>query len=87
MADIEQGIVTLAFGLLSFGLMPAGPTQTASWFRGKKGWFTARYVPASLLRQLPTARYSAAREGFLELALDDALRTCADNYKGRRSFS
>lgn len=36
-------MVTLVFGLLSFGLMPAGPTQTASWFRGKKGWFTARY--------------------------------------------
>jgi len=27
--------------------MPAGPTQTASWFRGKKGWFTARYVELS----------------------------------------
>jgi hypothetical protein len=37
-----EGLVTLVFGLLSFGLMPAGPTQTASWFRGKKGWFTPR---------------------------------------------
>ncbi|KAK0655033.1 major facilitator superfamily domain-containing protein [Cercophora newfieldiana] len=37
-----EGLVTLIFGLLSFGLMPAGPTQTASWFRGKKGWFTPR---------------------------------------------
>ncbi|KAK3364565.1 major facilitator superfamily domain-containing protein [Lasiosphaeria hispida] len=37
-----EGVITLIFGLLSFGLMPAGPTQTASWFRGKKGWFTPR---------------------------------------------
>jgi hypothetical protein len=22
--------------------MPAGPCSTASWFRGKKGWFTER---------------------------------------------
>jgi hypothetical protein len=23
-------------------MMPAGPTETASWFRGKNGWFTSR---------------------------------------------
>lgn len=39
-----QGMVTLVFGILSFGLMPAGPTQTAGWLRGEKGWFTPRYV-------------------------------------------
>jgi len=38
----DQGLVTLVFGLLAFGLMPAGPTQTASWFRGKEGWFTPK---------------------------------------------
>ncbi|KAK3695735.1 major facilitator superfamily domain-containing protein [Podospora appendiculata] len=37
-----EGLITLGFGLLAFGLMPAGPTQTASWFRGEKGWFTPR---------------------------------------------
>ncbi|KAK5652713.1 hypothetical protein OQA88_10307 [Cercophora sp. LCS_1] len=37
-----EGLITLVFGLLAFGLMPAGPTQTKSWFRGKKGWFTKR---------------------------------------------
>ena len=31
-------------GLLAFVLMPASPTQTASWFRGKNGWFTQRRV-------------------------------------------
>ncbi len=39
--------MTLIFGIVSFGLMPAGPTQTASWFRGKKGWFTPRCVPVT----------------------------------------
>lgn len=24
--------------------MPPGPTQTANWSRGKKGWFTERYI-------------------------------------------
>ncbi|KAL2158875.1 hypothetical protein VTH06DRAFT_4067 [Thermothelomyces fergusii] len=37
-----EGLLTLIIGLLSFLLMPAGPCQTASWFRGKKGWFTER---------------------------------------------
>ncbi|KAI0095423.1 MFS general substrate transporter [Hypoxylon sp. NC0597] len=37
-----EAIITLIVGLFSFVLMPAGPCQTASWFRGKKGWFTTR---------------------------------------------
>ncbi|TLD23016.1 hypothetical protein PspLS_07062 [Pyricularia sp. CBS 133598] len=37
-----EGLVTLIIGLLAFGLMPAGPCQTANWFRGKKGWFSER---------------------------------------------
>lgn len=37
---IIEGSVTAIIGILSWGLMPAGPCQTASWFRGKKGWFT-----------------------------------------------
>lgn len=35
--------MTLMIGLFSFVLMPAGPCQTAHWFRGKKGWFNERY--------------------------------------------
>ncbi|KAF2708578.1 MFS general substrate transporter [Pleomassaria siparia CBS 279.74] len=35
-----EGLITLVIGLLSFGLMPPGATQTAHWFRGKNGWFT-----------------------------------------------
>jgi len=37
-----EGLITLVVGVLGFLLMPASPTQTASWFRGKKGWFTPR---------------------------------------------
>lgn len=37
-----QGCITLAIGLLSYGMMPSSPTATASWFRGRKGWFTER---------------------------------------------
>ncbi|KAK2794151.1 hypothetical protein FQN52_009233 [Onygenales sp. PD_12] len=39
---IPDGLFTLVFGILSIGLMPASPTQTANWLRGKKGWFTER---------------------------------------------
>jgi hypothetical protein len=39
-----EGLITLIVGIASFILMPASPTQTASKFRGKKGWFTERYV-------------------------------------------
>lgn len=38
----EQGLLTLIVGLLAYVLMPSSPTSTASWFRGKKGWFTER---------------------------------------------
>ncbi|KAI1469392.1 MFS general substrate transporter [Daldinia caldariorum] len=37
-----EALITLIVGLFSFVLMPAGPCQTASWFRGKNGWFTPR---------------------------------------------
>lgn len=37
-----EGLITLLCGILAFGLMPASPTQTASWFRGKSGWFNER---------------------------------------------
>lgn len=32
----------MLIGLFSFVLLSAGPCQTASWFRGKAGWFTER---------------------------------------------
>ena len=36
-----EGIFTCVCGLLSFALMPPGPTQTKAWFR-PNGWFTER---------------------------------------------
>ncbi|KAL2207379.1 MFS general substrate transporter [Sarocladium strictum] len=37
-----EGLLTLVVGVLAFGLMPASPTQTSGWLRGKKGWFSER---------------------------------------------
>ncbi|KAK1765846.1 MFS general substrate transporter [Phialemonium atrogriseum] len=37
-----EGLITLVVGIFSFLLMPAGPCQTQSWFRGKNGWFSPR---------------------------------------------
>jgi hypothetical protein len=37
-----EGALTALIGLVSWFYLPPSPTQTASWFRGKKGWFTER---------------------------------------------
>ncbi|KAM3466300.1 hypothetical protein NHJ6243_001040 [Beauveria neobassiana] len=37
-----EALLTFLIGVLSWLLMPPGPCQTASWFRGKTGWFTER---------------------------------------------
>ncbi len=44
-----EGGFTLAVGLLSFALMPPGPTQTKTWYR-PKGWFTERYAGLCIQR-------------------------------------
>ena len=38
-----EGCLTLLIGLISFVMMPPGPTQTKAWYR-PKGWFTERLV-------------------------------------------
>lgn len=38
-----EGGLTLVVGLLSFVMMPPGPTQTRTWYR-PKGWFNERYL-------------------------------------------
>jgi len=35
-----EGIVTGIIGFISYFYLPPSPTQTASWFRGKNGWFS-----------------------------------------------
>jgi len=37
-----EGALTALIGLVSWFYLPPSPTQTASFFRGKKGWFTER---------------------------------------------
>ncbi|KAH7270799.1 major facilitator superfamily domain-containing protein [Fusarium redolens] len=37
-----EAIGTFIVGLFSWVLMPPGPCQTKSWFRGKNGWFNER---------------------------------------------
>ena len=35
-----EGTLTGIIGIATYFYLPPSPTQTASWFRGKKGWFT-----------------------------------------------
>ena len=35
-----EGTITGLIGIATYFYLPPSPTQTASWFRGKKGWFT-----------------------------------------------
>lgn len=37
-----EGGLTVLIGIFSWFYLPPSPTQTASWFRGKDGWFTER---------------------------------------------
>ncbi|KAJ5639708.1 uncharacterized protein N7484_007570 [Penicillium longicatenatum] len=37
-----EGLITGVIGLIAAVWMPASPTQTAGWFRGKNGWFNER---------------------------------------------
>lgn len=37
-----EGTLTGCIGIVSYFYLPPSPTQTASWFRGKDGWFTER---------------------------------------------
>ncbi|KAK9451835.1 major facilitator superfamily domain-containing protein [Limtongia smithiae] len=37
-----EGCITAVIGLLACLLMPPSPTKTASWFRGRNGWFSER---------------------------------------------
>jgi MFS family permease len=37
---VIEGSLTGLIGILSWFYLPPSPTQTASWFRGKDGWFT-----------------------------------------------
>ncbi|KAL8408310.1 hypothetical protein RB594_006926 [Gaeumannomyces avenae] len=60
-----EGLLTLIVGLFAFLLMPAGPCQTASWFRGKNGWFDERQekiIVNRVLREDPSKSSMHNRE-------------------------
>ncbi|KAF9566927.1 MFS general substrate transporter [Agrocybe pediades] len=60
-----EGILTLVIGLITFFMMPAGPTQTKTWFR-PKGWFTEReevIMVNRVLRDDPAKSDMHNREG------------------------
>lgn len=61
-----EGAMTLVIGLFSFVMMPASPTATVNWFRGKKGWFTEReetVMATRILRDDPTKGDMHNRQG------------------------
>lgn len=37
-----EGTLTGIIGIVTYFYLPPSPTQTASWFRGKNGWFSER---------------------------------------------
>ncbi|KAK7465323.1 hypothetical protein VKT23_005302 [Stygiomarasmius scandens] len=60
-----EGLFTLLIGLLSFFMMPPGPTQTKAWFR-PKGWFSEReeiILVNRVLRDDPSKSDMHNREG------------------------
>ncbi|KAF9225352.1 hypothetical protein BS17DRAFT_801418 [Gyrodon lividus] len=72
-----EGLITFVVGVVSFFLMPPGPTQTKAWFR-PRGWFTEReeiIMVNRVLRDDPTKSDMHNREG---LALSMIWETICD---------
>ncbi|KAJ0159933.1 putative transporter [Colletotrichum tanaceti] len=74
---LVEGLFTLVVGVFGFLLMPAGPCQTASWFRGRRGWFTEREETVMVMRTLredPGKSSMHNREPITPRLLWDSLR-------------
>ncbi|KAK2054347.1 phthalate transporter [Colletotrichum caudatum] len=74
---LVEGLLTLVIGIFGFVLMPAGPCQTASWFRGEKGWFTEReetIMVNRVLREDPGKSSMHNREPITPRLLWDSLK-------------
>ncbi|KAL1629229.1 hypothetical protein SLS56_005452 [Neofusicoccum ribis] len=72
-----EGLLTLVVGLLAYVLMPPGPTQTANWARGKKGWFTEReetIMVNRVIREDPSKSDMHNREALTPKMLWQSLR-------------
>ncbi|QIW97774.1 hypothetical protein AMS68_003292 [Peltaster fructicola] len=73
-----EGMLTGIIGILSYFYLPPSPTQTASWFRGKSGWFNEReekIMVNRILRDDPGKGDMHNREG---LSLTMLWRTLCD---------
>ncbi|TDZ15739.1 putative transporter [Colletotrichum orbiculare MAFF 240422] len=72
-----EGLLTLVIGILGFLLMPAGPCQTPSWFRGKDGWFSEReetIIVNRVLREDPSKSSMHNRQPITPRLLWDSLK-------------
>ncbi|PCH38857.1 MFS general substrate transporter [Wolfiporia cocos MD-104 SS10] len=47
-----EGVITLSIGAVALVYLPPSPTQTASFFRGRDGWFTKREETVMVTRVL-----------------------------------
>ncbi|CAI7588344.1 unnamed protein product [Penicillium palitans] len=73
---VLEGVLTLIIGVISWFYLPPGPTQTASWFRGKDGWFSEReevIMVNRVLRDDPGKGGMHNRQGLTPKLLWDAL--------------
>ncbi|KAJ5801719.1 uncharacterized protein N7518_003787 [Penicillium psychrosexuale] len=73
---VLEGAVTFTIGVISWFYLPPSPTQTASWFRGKDGWFSEReevIMVNRVLRDDPAKGGMHNRQGLTLKLLRDAL--------------
>ncbi|THH12286.1 hypothetical protein EW146_g7763 [Bondarzewia mesenterica] len=71
-----EGLVTFLTGLISFVMMPAGPTQTKTWYR-PNGWFSEReevIMVNRVLRDDPSKSDMHNRQGLSPRMIWEALR-------------
>ncbi|TGZ78471.1 MFS general substrate transporter [Ascodesmis nigricans] len=72
-----EGALTALIGLFSWVYLPPSPTETASWFRGKDGWFTEReevIMVNRILRDDPSKGDMHNRQGLTPRLLWNALK-------------
>ncbi|KAL0951757.1 hypothetical protein HGRIS_008429 [Hohenbuehelia grisea] len=71
-----EGLLTFSLGVITFFLMPAGPTQTKAWFR-PKGWFSDReevVMVNRILRDDPSKSDMHNRQGLTVRMIWSALK-------------
>ncbi|KAK4908701.1 hypothetical protein LTR49_022441 [Elasticomyces elasticus] len=72
-----EGLLTGLIGILSWFYLPASPYTTASWFRGKNGWFSEheeKIIANRIIRDDPSKGDMHNREGLSLTMLWDCLK-------------